>query len=96
MNGEYKDFATAVMAMQACQMYFAMKGYPVSSSIYESQMRCELIVYFDGKPMPQLPAGYSCSNYEIESYTYYSNLLERVQRVRTKDFYFTWIGRVEQ
>lgn len=90
MNGEYINFANAVMAMQTCQMYFAMKGYPVSSSIYESQMRCELIVYFDGKPMPQLPAGYSSSSYEISSYNYYSEYLKCVKRVRTKDFYFSW------
>lgn len=90
MAGEYINAAMAVMAMQTCQMYFIMEGYPVSSSTYLSQQRCELTVHFDGRPMPKLPAGYSCSSYETESLNYYSECLKGVARVRTKTFYYSW------
>lgn len=90
MAGEYINAALAVMAMQSCQMYFIMGGYSVTSSTYLSQQRCELTVHFDGLQMPKLPAGYSCSSYEIESDYYYSECLKRVNRVRTKTFYYSW------
>lgn len=90
MAGEYINAFNAVAALQACQMYFAMKGYLVTSRIDLETQTCELTVHFSEKSIPQLPAGYSCSSYQTESHEYYSEALKSVRRVRTKDFFYTW------
>lgn len=90
MVGDYINANMALMAMQTCQMLFALQGYSCTASIYLAHERCELTVHFDGYPMPQLPHGYTCSSYDIESHNYWSETLQRTLRVRTKTFYFTW------
>lgn len=90
MTGDYINANMALMAMQACQMLFALQGYSCTSSIYLAHGRCELTVHFEGQPMPQLSYGYSCSSYDVSSHTYWSDTLQQILRVRTKTLYFTW------
>lgn len=83
---KFINAATAIMAMQAAQIYYALAGYVTTSSISLENGRCELTIHFDGKPYPTLPNGYLYSTKEITSHVFYSAICGGATRVRCLEF----------
>ena len=89
-KGKFFDFMTAVMAMNAVQMFYANLGFSVSSSIYKETKHVEVRIHFDSFNMPSLPAGYLYSRREITSQAYMGYGAKPCDRVRVVSYNFVF------
>lgn len=87
-KGKFYDFMTAVMAMNAVQIFYAHQGFSVNSSINKKTKRVEVGIYFDSFDMPTLPAGYLFSRREIISHAYDGYKARPGERIRVVSYYF--------
>ena len=87
-KGKFVNFMAAVMAMQVVQMFYASRGYSVSSSIYENTKHVEVRIHFDSFDMPTLPAGYLFSRREITSQAYNGYNARPGERCRVVSYSF--------
>lgn len=85
---KFYDFMTAVMAMNAVQVFYAHQGFNVNSYIYEGTKRVEVRIHFDSFYMPALPAGYLYSRREITSQAYNGYNAKPSERVRVVSYSF--------
>lgn len=85
---KFYDFMTAVMALNAVQVFYAHLGFWVSSSIYEGTKRVEVRIHFDTFDMPTLPAGYMFSRREITSQAYEGYNAKPGERLRVMSYSF--------
>lgn len=87
-KGKFYDFMTAVMAMNAVQIFYAHLGFSVSSSIYKKTKHVEVRIHFDSFDMPVLPAGYLYSRREITSQAYEGYNAQPGERCRVVSYCF--------
>ena len=85
---KFLNFMTAVMAMNAVQIFYAHLGFSVSSSIYKETKRVEVRIHFDSFDMPTLPVGYLYSSREITSQPYNGYNAKPGERVRVVSYTF--------
>ena len=88
VRNKFVNFLAAVMAMQVVQMFYASRGYSVSSSIYENTKHVEVRIHFDSFDMPTLPAGYLFSRREITSQAYNGYNARPGERCRVVSYSF--------
>lgn len=88
VRDKFVNFLAAVMAMQVVQMFYASRGYSVSSSIYENTKHVEVRIHFDSFDMPTLPAGYLFSRREITSQAYNGYNARPGERCRVVSYSF--------
>lgn len=88
VRDKFVNFLAAVMAMQVVQMFYASRGYSVSSSIYENTKHVEVRIQFDSFDMPTLPAGYLFSRREITSQAYNGYNARPGERCRVVSYSF--------
>lgn len=88
VRDKFVNFLAAVMAMQVVQMFYASRGYSVSSSIYENTKHVEVRIHFDSFDMPTLPAGYLFSRREITSQIYNGYNARPGERCRVVSYSF--------
>lgn len=87
-KGKFVNFMAAVMVMQVVQMFYASRGYSVSSSIYENTKHVEVRIHFDSFNMLALPDGYFYSRREITSQAYKGYNAKPGERVRVASYSF--------
>lgn len=87
-KGKFYDFMTAVMAMNAVQIFYAHLGFSVNSSINKETKNVEVRIHFDSFNMPTLPAGYLFSRREITSQAYNGYNAMPGERVRVMSYCF--------
>lgn len=87
-KGKFVDFMTAVMALNAVQMFYASLGFYVSSTICKKPKLVEVNIHFDTFDMPVLPTGYLYSRREVTSQAYESNYAKPGERVRVVSYSF--------
>lgn len=87
-KGKFYDFMTAVMAMNAVQIFYAHQGFSVNSSINKDTKRVEVRIHFETFDMPTLPAGYLFSRREITSQPYNGYNARPGERVRVLSYSF--------
>lgn len=87
-KGKFYNFMSAILAMQAVQMFYASQGFSVNSSIHEGSERVEVRIHFDSFNMPTLPAGYPYSRREITSQAYEGYNAKPGERVRVLSYSF--------
>ena len=88
VRDKFGGFLAAVMAMQVVQMFYASRGFSVSSSIYENTKHVEVRIHFDSFNMPSLPDGYFFSRREITSQAYEGYNAKPGERVRVLSYSF--------
>ena len=88
VRDKFVNFLAAVMAMQVVQMFYASRGYSVSSSIYENTKHVEVRIHFDSFDMPTLPAGYLFSRRGITSQAYNGYNARPGERCRVVSYSF--------
>lgn len=88
VRDKFGNFVAAVMAMQVVQMFYASRGFSVSSSIYEKTKHVEVRIRFDSFTFPTLPAGYFFSRREITSQAYEGYNAQPGERIRVVSYSF--------
>lgn len=92
-KGDEKKFvnaASAIMALQAAQVFYALAGYLTSAYICTETGRVELTVHFSNMPYLRIPTGYNYSACEIESHEYWSEHKKSMTRVRTMCYTYNY------
>lgn len=79
-----------MIAMQALQIYLAVKGYNVTTRVNLNHKIIELTAFFDGANIPTLPSGYRYTWRDITSHSYYSEVNGCEVKNRTIDYYFEY------
>lgn len=79
---------TAIMAASQMQMYFAMQGYLVTSSMNSDNNAISVTVHFEMSKPPKDPHGYLYTRKEITSHTYWSMAEKALIRVRCVEYRF--------
>ena len=87
-GAEFVNFMSAVMAMNAIQLFYAHFGYSVHTDICEPTKLVEVRVHFDSFSVPALPAGYLFSRREISSQPYTVQHAKTCERVRVLTYWF--------
>lgn len=85
---KFYDFMTAVMALNAIQLFYAHLGFSVSSSIYKETKHVEVRISFESYVMPSLPAGYLYTRREITSHSYTGYGAKPCERCRVLSYCF--------
>lgn len=85
---KFYDFMTAVMALNAVQLFYANLGFSVNSTISKETQRIEVRIHFDSFDMPVLPAGYLFSRREITSQAYTGYMAKPGERCRVVSYSF--------
>lgn len=82
--------AQAIMALQAAQVFYGLAGYLTTSRISTGNHSIELTIHFNTQNYLPLPGNYPYSKIELDSYSFWSDTLNKELRVRTMtiSYYF--------
>lgn len=85
---KFLNFTSAVMALNAIQLYYAQMGFNVHSSICKDTKRVELSIHFDSFDFPVLLRGYLFTRRQITSHSYAGYNAKPCERCRVVTYYF--------
>ena len=89
-EGNFPNAGSAMLAAQAIQFAYSIRGNLTSSHFEIGTKSIEVTVHFAPSDCLALPKGYKYSEREIRSHTYYSRVSNQSEVCRCMTFYFNY------
>ena len=81
---------SALMGAQIMMNLTFIQGYLTTCSMSPENKKIEVCVHLENKPLPQIPNAYIFTSYDITSHCYWSDVSNKLERVRCITFNFKY------